>query len=59
MRSEEWEMDYEEWKRAVPREITSDALWNVEAYRLALFMSYLGWRDVTKLITHHSPRHRS
>ncbi|MBC7233931.1 MAG: four helix bundle protein [Chloroflexi bacterium] len=43
-------MDYEEWKGLVPGEITGDALWNVEAYRLALFMAYLGWRDVTKLM---------
>ncbi|MBC7261919.1 MAG: four helix bundle protein [Chloroflexi bacterium] len=43
-------MNYEEWEALVPEEITGDALWNVEAYRLALLMAYLGWRDVTKLM---------
>ncbi|PYT04872.1 MAG: four helix bundle protein, partial [Acidobacteria bacterium] len=30
--------------------ITSDPLWRVEAYRLALFSADLGWHDVTKLM---------
>ena len=25
-------MNYEEWERSVPREITSDSLWKMEAY---------------------------
>ena len=43
-------MNYEEWKGRVPREITDDALWRVEASRLALFVADVGWHDVTKLV---------
>ena len=44
-------MNYEDWIKTVPSEITGDPLWRVEAYRLALLASDLGWRDVTKLIS--------
>ena len=40
---------YEEWEQTVSAELTQDVLWKVEAYRLALFASDLGWYDVTKL----------
>jgi four helix bundle protein len=43
-------MNYQEWVAAVPREIKDDSLWNVKAYRLALFLADLGWHDVTKLM---------
>jgi four helix bundle protein len=43
-------MNYQEWAGSVPREITGDPLWRVEAYRLALFAAEVGWHDVTKLI---------
>ena len=43
-------MNYEEWLRSVPKEFTSDPLWTVEAYRLALFATELGWHDATKLM---------
>ncbi|MBC8449203.1 MAG: four helix bundle protein [Chloroflexi bacterium] len=43
-------MDYEEWERSVPETITGDTLWKMRAYRLALFLSDLGWRDATKLM---------
>ena len=42
-------MNFEEWLKAVPGEITRDSLWKMEAYRLALFAADLGWHDVTKL----------
>ena len=42
-------MNYEGWLKTVPVAITGDPLWNVEAYRLALFLADLGWRDVSKL----------
>ena len=42
-------MNYEDWAKTVPVEITGDPLWKVEAYRLALFAADLGWSDVTKL----------
>ena len=43
-------MNYEEWAASVPEEITGDALWSVEAYRLALFAADVGWHDVSKLM---------
>ncbi len=42
-------MNYDDWLKSVPAEISGDILWKVEAYRLALFLADLGWRDVTKL----------
>jgi len=44
------EMNYEEWERMVPGEITGDSLWKMEAYRLGLFAADVGWHDVTKLM---------
>ena len=41
-------MEYEEWASSVPKEITGDSLWKMEAYRLALFAAEVGWQDVTK-----------
>jgi len=43
-------MNYADWARSVPQEITDDALWRVEAYRLALFVADRGWHDVSKLM---------
>jgi len=43
-------MNYEEWAKSVPESIRGDALWRIEAYRLALFASDIGWHDVTKLM---------
>jgi four helix bundle protein len=43
-------MNYVEWENAVPLTVKNDALWKIEAYRLALFVSDIGWHDVTKLI---------
>lgn len=43
-------MDYEEWESKVPVAIKGDSLWKMEAYRLALFISDIGWQDVTKLL---------
>lgn len=42
-------MKYESWERELPRSITDDPLWRVQAYRLALFLADICWRDVTKL----------
>ena len=42
-------MNYEEWVTTVPEEIKADSLWKVTAYRLALFLSDLGWRDTARL----------
>jgi four helix bundle protein len=43
-------MNYKEWERSVPQEITGDSLWRMEAYRLGLFTADVGWHDVTKLM---------
>ena len=42
-------MNYEEWVATVPDEIKADSLWRMTAYRLALFLSDLGWYDTAKL----------
>ena len=42
-------MRYDEWAASVPVEITGDVLWKVEAYRLGLFMSDIGWHDMNVL----------
>ena len=42
-------MNYQDWANTVPGEITNDALWKVEAYRLALFLTDLCWEDIELL----------
>ena len=49
-------MVYAAWEKSVPEAITSDPLWRVEAYRLALFSADLGWHDVTKLMSDRRTR---
>jgi four helix bundle protein len=44
-------MTYKEWAETVPCCIREDAVWKLEAYRLALFAGDLAWPDVTKLMT--------
>jgi len=41
---------YTGWEAGVPKEISEDSLWKMEAYRLGLFLSDVGWRDVSKLM---------
>jgi four helix bundle protein len=41
---------FDEWEKQVPDVIKADAVWKMEVYRLALFMSDLAWFDVTKLM---------
>jgi len=43
-------MLYTEWLTSVPAEVTNDALWQMEVYRLAVFVGDLAWHDVSKLI---------
>jgi four helix bundle protein len=43
-------MNYDEWVGTLPREITSDGLWKVEAYRLSLFLAEICWHDISKLV---------
>jgi four helix bundle protein len=42
-------MNYEEWLDSVPPEFTSDPLWRMAVYRLAVFAGDLAWHDVTKM----------
>jgi len=42
-------MKYEDWEVKIPPEIKADALWQLEVYRLALFLGDIGWYDVSKL----------
>lgn len=43
-------MTYDDWVKTVPSELKDDALWRVQVYRLALFLSDLSWYDATKLM---------
>ena len=49
-------MIFDAWVQTLPEEIKKDALWRVEAYRLALFLSEICWHDVSKLIKDHRTR---
>jgi len=42
-------MNYAEWLRAVPAQITNDPIWKLEVHRLALFADDIGWNDVLAL----------
>lgn len=42
-------MNYVEWLKTVPAEITNDPIWNLEVYGLALFAGDIGWYDVLAL----------
>jgi four helix bundle protein len=43
-------MNYTDWLKIVPKEITEDTLWRMEVYRISLFAGDVAWRDVTKLM---------
>jgi hypothetical protein len=49
-------LTFEEWEPLVPAEITSDSLWKMKVYRLALFLADLAWEDAAVL--HRDPRTR-
>lgn len=48
---DEEHVDYKEWENTLPRAIRADSLWQVKAYRLAMFLADLGWSDATKLMS--------
>ena len=50
-------MTYEEWQECVPDDIRSDPLWDMEAYRLALFLHDLTWADCEHMLK--DPRGRA
>ena len=43
-------MNFNEWVASLPKELTEDSLWKMEAYRLALFATEVGWHDVSELL---------
>jgi four helix bundle protein len=43
-------MTYQKWLLSVPAQLKTDHLWKIEAHRLGLFASEIGWNDVTKLL---------
>lgn len=42
-------MNYQEWMSTVPEEIRQDPLWNLEIYRLGLFVGDISWDDTEQL----------
>jgi four helix bundle protein len=42
---------YAEWEAAVPAEIRGDSVWQVRAYRFALFLADLAWYDAGRLMS--------
>jgi len=42
-------VNYAEWEKKLPLDVTGDTSWKVEAYRLGLFAGYLAWEDANKL----------
>jgi four helix bundle protein len=42
-------MRYDEWQGGVPDEIKGDSLWNLEVYRLGLFVADISWQDALAL----------
>lgn len=42
-------MKYLEWQASVPDEIKGDSLWDLEVYRLALFVADIAWQDALVL----------
>ncbi len=42
-------MKYRKWITEVSEEITNDALWNMNVYRYALFLSDVAWEDIKQV----------
>lgn len=45
-------MDYDEWEQQAARWFAGDALWNITAYRIALFVADCTWDDAIRLAKH-------
>jgi four helix bundle protein len=43
-------VNYNEWEQGVPETIKADSLWQMAAYRLALFLADLSWQDASKFV---------
>ena len=42
-------MNYQEWMKTVPEEITQDPLWGLDVYRLGFFIADISWDDTETL----------
>jgi len=47
-------MNYEEWMAGVPKDLTDDPIWQVQVYRLAIFLGDIAWVDTSKLVKQKS-----
>jgi four helix bundle protein len=43
-------MNYEDWLKSVPEELTKDPLWRMEVYRLSVFAADVAWHGVSRLV---------
>lgn len=43
-------MKYADWIKSVPTEIQNDSVWNLKAYRTALYLSDLCWDDTCYIL---------
>ena len=48
---------FQEWQESMPADITEDAMWQMEVYRLAAFLGDLCWHDLIKI--HRNPLTRA
>jgi four helix bundle protein len=49
-------LNYQEWMKTVPEEITQDPLWGLEVYRLGFFVADITWDDTEALFKNPSTR---
>lgn len=49
-------LNYQEWMKTVPEEITQDPLWGLEVYRLGFFIAEITWDDMESLFKNPSTR---
>ena len=49
-------MNYPDWQKTVPDDITQDPLWKLEVYRLGLFVAEISWHDALELNKHSLTR---
>lgn len=52
-------MNYQEWMKTVPEEITQDPLWGLDVYRLGFFIGDITWDDTEVLRKNPSTRDAS
>ena len=49
-------MNYPDWQKTLPDDITQDPLWKLEVYRLGLFVAEISWHDALELNKHSLTR---